>query len=142
MPQKFSLHERLEADSVALADWPLCRLLLARESRWPWLILVPMRAGLREIVDLEPQDRARLIEEIADGQRLLTALYRPDKLNLGAIGNLVSQLHIHLVARFVGDPAWPKPIWGQFDPAPLAEAALAARLAEIRAALAAGRHRG
>jgi diadenosine tetraphosphate (Ap4A) HIT family hydrolase len=138
----FELHKRLRADTVEVARWALSLLLLMNERRWPWLILVPRRAGAREILHLGPADRTLLMEEIAAAARLLTALHRPDKLNIAAIGNLVPQLHFHVVARFTGDPAWPKPVWGQV-PVSLYEAPdLEKRASELRGALAAGRHRG
>lgn len=142
MTRDFELHKRLRADTVEVARWELSLLLLMNEQRWPWLILVPRRAGAREILDLGQPERARLMEEAAAAGRLLTALHRPDKLNMAAIGNLVPQLHLHVVARVAGDPAWPKPVWGQFPPAPYETAALEARLAALRQALAEGRHRG
>jgi diadenosine tetraphosphate (Ap4A) HIT family hydrolase len=143
MTEDFVLHQQLAADTVSLADWPLSSLLLMRaERRWPWLILVPRRAGKREIADLDPADRALLIEEIADATRLLQALYAPDKVNVAAIGNLVAQLHVHVVARTRDDPVWPKPIWGQLPAEPYEMAALEARLAQLRHALATGRHKG
>jgi diadenosine tetraphosphate (Ap4A) HIT family hydrolase len=138
----FELHERLRADTVEVTRWALSLLLLMNEQRWPWLVLVPRRPGARELLHLGPADRTLLMEEVAAAGRLLTALHRPDKLNIAAIGNLVPQLHLHLVARFVGDPAWPKPVWGQFAPAPYESAALKARLSDLRRALAEGRHHG
>jgi diadenosine tetraphosphate (Ap4A) HIT family hydrolase len=143
MTEVFVLHQQLAADTVPIADWPLSALLLMRaERRWPWLILVPRRPALREIVDLDPADRAMLIEEIADATRLLQALYAPDKVNVAAIGNMVAQLHVHVVARTRDDPVWPKPIWGQLPAEPYETAGLEARLAQLRHALAAGRHKG
>lgn len=142
MTRDFALHERLQADTVEVARWALSLLLLMDEQRWPWLILVPRRAGAREILDLEPADRAELMEEAVAAGRLLSALHRPDKLNIAAIGNLVPQLHLHVVARVAGDPAWPKPVWGQLPTSPYKKAALAQRLSELRRALADGRHRG
>lgn len=108
----FELDARLAADSYPLGDWPLCRVLLMDDARFPWLILVPRRAGLVEIIDLAPAERALLIEEIARAQAALSRVTQPDKLNLGALGNVVRQLHVHIVARFVSDPAGPGPVWG------------------------------
>lgn len=142
MTDSFILHERLAQDTIAVADLGLSALLLMQERRWPWLILVPRRAGIREIADLAPADRALLIEEIAAATRLLQALYRPDKVNVAAIGNLVPQLHLHVVARYRVDPVWPKPIWGQLPPEPYEKAVLDARLAELRHALTQARHSG
>lgn len=130
----FSLHERLAADTVELLRWPLSLVLLMKARQWPWLILVPMRAGLREIHDLGPADRTALIEEAARASRTLQRLFRPDKVNVGALGNLVPQLHLHVVARFRDDPAWPGPVWG-VPPEPYAADALAQRIAGLRVAL-------
>lgn len=132
----FRLHERLDQDTVEAARWPLCLVLMMRERHWPWLVLVPRRAGLREIHDLAPGDRGQLIEEIARASAALARAFDAEKMNVGAIGNLVPQLHVHVVARGAGDPAWPKPVWGALPPAPLAAADLADRLALIRSALA------
>jgi diadenosine tetraphosphate (Ap4A) HIT family hydrolase len=111
MPGRFTLHVRLAADSVALGDWPLCRLLLMNDGRFPWLVLVPARADLREIHDLPRPERALLIEEIARASSLMQQAFKADKMNVAALGNQVPQLHVHVIARFVGDPAWPNPAW-------------------------------
>lgn len=132
----FQLHERLAQDTVEAARWDLSFVLMMRERRWPWLVLVPRRPGLREIDELEPGDRAQLVEEIARASAALRHAFAADKMNIGAIGNLVPQLHVHVVARKVGDPAWPKPVWGALPPDPLDESGTAERLARVRAALA------
>jgi len=103
-------------------------------SAWPWLILVPRRPGISEIHELEAADRALLVEEIAAASRVLDALHAPDKLNVAAIGNIVPQLHVHVVARRRGDPAWPNPVWGSGLGARHDPAALASALAGLRAA--------
>ena len=108
----FSLHPRLSQDTDFIGDLPLCRLLLMNNSRWPWLVLVPRRAGLVEITDLDPAGRALLIEEAARVAHWLKAHARAEKINLGALGNVVRQLHAHVVARSTGDPGWPGPVWG------------------------------
>ena len=108
----FVLHSTLARDTVEVARLPLCRVLLMRDQRFPWLILVPEREAVREIHELPPEDRARLIEEVARVGETLERLFQPDKLNVGALGNIVPQLHIHIVARFADDPAWPGPVWG------------------------------
>jgi diadenosine tetraphosphate (Ap4A) HIT family hydrolase len=120
----FVLHQRLEADTVFVADWSLSRVLLMNDMRYPWLILVPRRADATEIFDLNESDRAALMEEIrraAEGLKKLTVCA---KINIGALGNLVPQLHIHVVARNPGDAAWPGPVWGAGKPEPYAPAAL------------------
>jgi diadenosine tetraphosphate (Ap4A) HIT family hydrolase len=128
----FALDDRLTADTLFLADLTLCRVLLMNDSRFPWLILVPRRAGLRELSDLAPPERALLIEEVAlAGERLKTHT-GAKKINIGALGNIVAQLHVHVVARREGDAAWPGPVWGFDKAAPYAPEAAAARVAEWR----------
>jgi diadenosine tetraphosphate (Ap4A) HIT family hydrolase len=131
----FTLHPRLEADTVLLVDLGLSRLLLMKDALYPWLILVPAKPGLREIHDLEATDRARLIEEIASASRALQDLYAPDKINVGQLGNLVPQLHIHVIARFIDDPAWPGPVWGKVPPQAYEPKALQRRMDELKGRL-------
>jgi len=109
----FVLHPRLAADTTFVADWPLSRLLLMNDARYPWLMLVPRRANVTEIFDLNRVDRAAMIEETARAAQLLKTVSKSAKINVGALGNLVPQLHVHVVARRPGDPAWPGPVWGQ-----------------------------
>lgn len=108
----FTLDPRLAADTFEIADLALSRLLLMNDSRYPWLILVPRRPDLREIVDLDAPTRALLMEEIAAASRFIRALPGVEKINVGALGNVVSQLHVHVLGRAAGDPAWPGPVWG------------------------------
>ena len=108
----FVLDPRLEADTLAVADWPLCRVRLMNDARYPWLILVPRRAGLVEILDLDPAARALLMDEIVRASEALRILPGVSKINVGALGNIVQQLHIHVIGRRAGDPAWPGPVWG------------------------------
>jgi diadenosine tetraphosphate (Ap4A) HIT family hydrolase len=133
----FALDSRLAADTLAIGDLKLSRALLMNDARYPWLILVPRREGLSEIVDLDPADRAVLIEEIAAASAFLRALPRVDKLNVGALGNIVGQLHVHVLGRAVGDAAWPGPVWGFGPRQPYATDVAAALVAQARAALAA-----
>jgi diadenosine tetraphosphate (Ap4A) HIT family hydrolase len=112
----WSLHAQLARDTTALGNLPLSRLLLANDANWPWLILVPRRDAIREIIDLDEADQARLTTEIARVARALKAVTACDKLNIAAIGNVVPQLHVHVVARREGDAGWPKPIWGAAPP--------------------------
>jgi diadenosine tetraphosphate (Ap4A) HIT family hydrolase len=108
----FSLHPRLSADTVLVADWALSRVLAMNDARYPWLILVPRRDVVTEIFDLDRSDRLSLIEEVARASEGLRKLTRAAKINVGALGNLVPQLHVHVVARNPGDAAWPGPVWG------------------------------
>ncbi len=116
MSEPFSLHPRLAAGSVFVCDLALSRLVLMNNSRFPWLLLVPRLADVTEIVDLAEPDQQTLWREIAQISRLLREMFEPDKLNVASIGNLVPQLHVHLIARFQHDEAWPKPTFG-FAPA-------------------------
>ncbi len=108
----FVLDARLERDTLFVGDLPLSRLLLMNDARWPWLILVPRREGLVELTDLDRNERAVLIEEATSAAAFLKAHAKADKINVGALGNVVRQLHVHVVARMVGDSAWPGPVWG------------------------------
>jgi diadenosine tetraphosphate (Ap4A) HIT family hydrolase len=108
----FLLDPRLAADTYPLGDLALCRVLLMNDSRFPWLILVPRRADSREIHDLAAPERTLLIEEAAAAGEKLKAFTRAEKINIAALGNLVPQLHLHVVARRTGDAAWPGPVWG------------------------------
>jgi diadenosine tetraphosphate (Ap4A) HIT family hydrolase len=108
----FTLHPQLERDTVPVGDLALSRVLLMNDANYPWLILVPRRAGVVEIVDLAEAERTHLMQEVAQASAVLKALTECEKLNVAAIGNVVPQLHVHVVARRHSDPAWPKPVWG------------------------------
>jgi diadenosine tetraphosphate (Ap4A) HIT family hydrolase len=108
----FALDPRLAADTRPVASLPLCDVLLMNDARYPWLILVPRRAGLVEITDLRDDEQAVLWQEVNRAAAALRAVAPCDKLNLGALGNIVRQLHVHVVARIEGDAAWPGPVWG------------------------------
>ena len=128
---EFSLHPRLAADTSLIADWPLCRVLLMEDARWPWAILVPRRAGLTDIIDLSEADRAPLMEEMARMGAAIRALPGVAKLNVAALGNQVAQLHVHVIGRHPGDAAWPDPVWGKGAPEAYDPARKAAILAEL-----------
>ncbi|HEX6899705.1 MAG TPA: HIT family protein [Thermoanaerobaculia bacterium] len=132
----FALHPTLARDTVEIARLPLCRVLLMNDRRFPWLILVPEREAAREIHGLPPEDRARLVEEIAAAGETLERLFRPDKLNVGALGNIVPQLHVHVVARFASDAAWPGPVWGSGAAAPYTQDELEELRGRLASALA------
>ena len=131
----FSLDPRLAADTFPVGDLALCRVLLMNDSRFPWLILVPRRADLSEIFDLAASERAVLIEEAARAAEKLKALAGADKINIGALGNAVAQLHVHLVARRAGDAAWPGPVWGAGQASPYEAEAAATLVDHLRRAL-------
>lgn len=109
----FKLHSQLAADSIAVGDLPLCRVLLMNDSRFPWLILVPRRDNLQEIYELSMLDQQLFWQESALVAEKLVQLTQADKMNIAAIGNRVPQLHVHHIARFKTDAAWPDPVWGQ-----------------------------
>jgi diadenosine tetraphosphate (Ap4A) HIT family hydrolase len=135
MTDAFALHPSLAADAIEIARWPLSRVMLMNDARFPWLILVPERPSLREIHDLAAIDRAILVEEVARASRLLQDCLKADKINVAALGNQVPQLHVHVIARFVGDPAWPKAIWSQGAPQSMTAAEREARIALLRPGL-------
>ena len=108
----FILHPRLADDTLPLGDLALCRALLMNDARFPWLLLVPRRADLRELSDLTAAERSTLMEEVASTSRIVQEITGAYKMNVGAIGNIISQLHVHIVARFEADAAWPAPVWG------------------------------
>lgn len=132
----FALHPQLAQDTHFVTDLPLCRVLLMNESRYPWLILVPRRANVREIIELSADERTQLWAESDQVSRVLLALFQADKLNLGALGNLVPQLHLHHLARFQTDAAWPAPVWGKFPPIAYSGVQAAERVQAIQQALA------
>jgi diadenosine tetraphosphate (Ap4A) HIT family hydrolase len=108
----WSLHEGLERDTVVLGDLPLSRVLVMRDANYPWLILVPRRPDLVEIIDLDQPGQTQLMAEIAQVSRALKEATRCDKLNVAALGNSVPQLHVHVIARFRRDAAGARPVWG------------------------------
>jgi diadenosine tetraphosphate (Ap4A) HIT family hydrolase len=112
----WSLHPQLRADTAFVCDLPLSRLVAMNDANFPWLILVPRRVGASELFDFLGADQAALANEIALVSRALKAATRCDKLNVAAIGNVVPQLHIHIVARSRYDALWPKPVWGAAPP--------------------------
>ncbi len=132
----FVLDPRLAADTVAVTSLPLCEVLLMNDARYPWLILVPRRAGLVEITDLGAGEQTRLWQEVNRASAALRAVAPCDKLNLGALGNIVRQLHVHLVARREGDAAWPGPVWGNGPAVPRATDAKTRLVASLHRQLA------
>lgn len=112
MSEDFILHSQLANDTFFVAELPLCRVLLMNQTAVPWLVLVPRLNGLKEITDLSRENQIRLLDEIDRTSRALQAEINPTKINIAALGNIVPQLHVHVIARFETDPAWPKPVWG------------------------------
>lgn len=112
MPPAWSLHPQLENDTINIGDLPLSRVLVMNDANYPWLLLVPRRAGAVEITDLDEVAQAQLMAEITRVARALRDITKPDKLNIAALGNVVPQLHVHIIARRRSDAAWPRPVWG------------------------------
>lgn len=131
-----NIDPRLAADSVAVGMLALCEVRLTDDARFPWLVLVPQRAGATELFDLSAADRAVAIEETAQCAAALRAVTQCLKINVGALGNIVRQLHIHVVARNEGDAAWPGPVWGAGTRVPYGETEKADLIARLRSALA------
>lgn len=127
----FALHPRLAADTMFVADWALARVQLMDDARYPWLVLVPRRMDVVELFDLTKPDREVLVEDISRAAKCLKAVSGASKINVAALGNLVPQLHVHVVARRPGDPAWPGPVWGHSPAVPYQAAARDALIAKI-----------
>ncbi|HET7849726.1 MAG TPA: HIT family protein [Pseudolabrys sp.] len=113
MNSNFTLHPQLAADCIVAGDLPLTRVLLNDDANYPWLILVPRKPGLVDLTDLSDDDQARLLREVSSAARALKEITRYEKLNVAALGNQVPQLHVHVIARFRSDAAWPNPVWGK-----------------------------
>jgi diadenosine tetraphosphate (Ap4A) HIT family hydrolase len=133
----FELNPRLEADTDWVLDLQLSRVLLMNDSRYPWLILVPRIPNVREWLDLSSTDQALLLAEQLQVSQCLQTLLSPDKLNVATLGNIVPQLHLHIIARFETDFAWPSPVWGRGDSVRYPPDEKVALLARYRSALAA-----
>ncbi|GHA48552.1 HIT domain-containing protein [Photobacterium aphoticum] len=131
----FTLHPRLAADTTVLGNFPLCQVLLSKEALGPWLILVPRKADLKEIHHLPFEEQCQLMRESSAVAALLENDYQADKINVGALGNLVPQLHVHHIARFQTDIAWPGPVWGNTDGTQRSEEVQQALAEELQAEL-------
>ena len=116
MAEVWILHPQLDRDTGSLGDLPLSRVLVINDANYPWLLLVPRRADVTEIIDLDEVEQAQLIAEVTRVARALRMVTDCHKLNIAALGNAVPQLHVHVIARFRHDPAWPKPVWGVLPP--------------------------
>jgi len=132
------LHPQLVQDCLKLGQFPLCKLLLLQDANYPWFILVPDREAIYEIHHLTEQDQQQLLRESMILSHALEKAFAPDKLNIAALGNVVPQLHIHHIARYTTDPAWPAPVWGHQPRTPYPERALALVVDKIKSALADG----
>lgn len=130
----FALDQRLQQDTLVIGDFPLCRLLLSNDSNYPWFILVPRINGISEVFHLDVAYQQKLWEETTGLAQLLNDGLGADKMNIGALGNVVSQLHVHVIVRKRDDVAWPSPVWGKHPARPYTQeqvAALRARLREL-----------
>ena len=130
----FALDQRLQQDTLTIGDFPLCRLLLSNDSNYPWFILVPRINGISAVFQLSVIDQQKLWNETTTLAQLLSEGFGADKMNIGALGNVVSQLHVHVIVRKRDDMAWPAPVWGKHPARPYTEeqvAAIRARLREL-----------
>ena len=131
----YKLDPRLAADTVTIGEWPLCDVLLMNDRQFPWLILVPKLAGIRELAELDEQQSQQLLAESRLCQQVMMALFSPYKMNVAALGNVVEQLHIHHVARQRDDVAWPAPVWGRQPAQPYGADELNSQCEELRITL-------
>ncbi len=131
----FRLHVQLAADTTKVGDLPLCSVLLINDAHYPWFVLVPRVEDVTEIFQLARADRLQLLEESCLLSEAMKDVFRADKLNIAALGNMVSQLHVHHIARYRDDPAWPGPVWGKLPALPYDEHARSSRIEQIRSVL-------
>lgn len=131
----FKLDPRLERDTVPVGHFQLSQVLMHRDANYPWCILVPQREGVKEIHHLDEEDQIRLILESSHLAEVMTDIFRPAKMNVAALGNQVPQLHLHHIARFATDAAWPGPVWGAVAAKEFGEQELAQRVKRLRSAL-------
>ncbi|HET9032351.1 MAG TPA: HIT family protein [Dokdonella sp.] len=134
-PDHFELDTRLAGDSHPLHRFELCDLRLMDDANYPWLILVPRLIAARELIDLDAEQRHQLTDETDRAAHLLREAFHPQKLNVAALGNVVAQLHVHVIARFEDDPAWPAPVWGRVEATPYSPEALVERIDRLQALL-------
>lgn len=131
----FELHPQLAEDTVPVIELALCEVRLMDDANHPWLVLVPRVANAIEMIDLDAMQRTQLTAEIDAVCRALKALFKPDKLNVAALGNMVSQLHVHVIARYIDDIAWPRPVWGTTAARAYSPEALIERVQALRRVL-------
>ncbi|MEH6404668.1 MAG: HIT family protein [Sneathiella sp.] len=131
----FTLHPRLKADTIFIQKLTVSNLYLLNDSRYPWVVLVPERENLSELHDLVPLDYTAVMEEVRQLSHVLSACFTPQKINVGALGNLVPQLHIHIIARETDDQAWPAPVWGVGDAVPYTQKLRDQRVTQIQETL-------
>ncbi len=132
---RYELHPQLAADTHPVAAFELCELRLMDDANYPWLVLVPRLPDVHELIDLDVNQRHALTDEVDRASRVLRDAFLPHKLNVAALGNLVSQLHVHVIARFEQDPAWPSPVWGRVAARPYTPELLVERIALLQETL-------
>lgn len=131
----FALDSRLQQDTLPIGDFPLCRLLLSNDSNYPWFILVPRRDDISEIFQLGVADQQLLWQETTALAEMLKTAFGADKMNVGALGNVVSQLHMHVIVRKQADAAWPAPVWGKHPAVPYSAVQVASIRERLRGVL-------
>lgn len=127
----FTLHSRLEQDTIPVADFPLCRLVLMNDTRFPWFILIPRVGGITETYQLDKSDRQQLMDESCILAEALMTAFHGHKMNVAALGNVVPQLHVHHVVRQENDAAWPAPIWGVGSPEAMSDEEAQSRIQQL-----------
>ncbi|MDT3710798.1 MAG: HIT domain-containing protein [Pseudomonadaceae bacterium] len=132
----FILDSRLEQDTLPIGDFPLCRLLLMNDAQYPWFILVPRREAVSELFQLDAADQQQLWRETTAFAEIVKDSFGADKMNVATLGNVVSQLHMHVIARSRDDAAWPAPVWGKHQPKPYTQDQAAAIRARLKTVLA------
>lgn len=131
----YELDSQLAKDTIQIGQFELCDVLLMNDDRYPWVILVPRRVNVREIHQLSEAEQQRLLQESSFVSQAMTQLFSAHKMNVAALGNIVEQLHLHHVARFTSDFAWPKPVWGIGDAIPYSDVAANAMLSQLKRVL-------
>lgn len=131
----FTLHPQLQTDTTFITELELCLVLLINDANYPWIVLVPKRADATEIYKLDPADQTQLLKESNIICNAMEIIFKPDKLNMAAIGNMVPQLHVHHIARFKKDIAWPAPVWGFTEAVPYEDIELENTIVEIKNAI-------
>ena len=110
----FLLNQQLEGDSIFIDDLPLCKFLLMNDSNYPWFLLVPRIDNIKELYDLSESNRAQLDFETVEVSKFIQSSFKPEKINIASLGNIVPQFHVHIIARYTDDISWPNPVWGKF----------------------------
>lgn len=131
----FVLDPRLLQDTLPIGDFPLCTLLLSNDSNYPWFILVPKRPGISEVFQLSEAEQAQLWKETTYLSAVLDRAFKADKMNVAALGNVVNQLHMHVIVRLKSDAAWPAPVWGKHPAKPYSPEEVARIRSQLRSEL-------